>query len=69
MPKKFLKKKYRSTGTCEDGPFDIEVTAYCPADAFVEVALSVRGDTEVYTLTDATGRDVIEDIDPDDPIL
>ena len=39
------------------------------AEAFVEVALSVKGETTIDSLTDKSGRDVIEDIDPDDPVL
>jgi hypothetical protein len=60
---------YHATGTCEDGPFAITVQATSPVDAFVEVALSVRGQTRIDTLTDDSGRDVIDDIDPNDPAL
>jgi hypothetical protein len=64
------KRKYRSTGTGAEGPFAIEVEAVSPADAFVEVSLNVRGETAVDTLLDlATGQDVLDDIDPDDPVL
>ena len=64
------KRKYRSTGTGGNGPFDIEVEAEAPADAFVEVALAVYGETRVDTLVDLeTGQDVMDQIDPDDPVL
>jgi hypothetical protein len=61
--------KYRAIGVCEDGPFDITVEGDDPADAFVEAALSVRGETSIESLADESGRDVIEDIDPNDPAL
>lgn len=60
---------YHATGTCASGRFEIDVEATSPADAFVEVSLSVPGDTVVDTLTDETGRDVLDDIDPNDPVL
>ena len=67
---KLAKRKYRSTGTGGKGPFDIEVEAESPADAFVEVSLNIHGETRVETLVDLeTGRDVIDDIDPNDPVL
>jgi hypothetical protein len=63
-------RKYRATGTGGKGPFDIEVEAESPADAFVEVALNIHGETSVETLVDLeTGQDVLDDIDPNDPVL
>ena len=64
-----MKQKYLSTGSCESGPYSIEVLADSPADAFVEVGLSLPGDVSVSTLVDESGRDVLDDIDPNDPVL
>lgn len=62
-------KSYQATGTCATGRFDVTVKASDAADAFVEVALSVPGDTIVDTLVDESGKDVLGTIDPNDPIL
>ena len=69
-PTETPKRKYRSTGTGAEGPFDIEVNATDPADTFVEIALNVLGDTPADTLVDTgTGLNVLDCIDPEDPVL
>lgn len=61
---------YLSTGSCESGKFEIVVSGRSPADAFVEVGLSLPGDVTIETLVDmTTGLDKLDEIDPNDPEL